>query len=281
MFLINDAAVILYIRNKYVIIKAKRMEEDLEEYKHALKNAQVIQAGLLPKKRHFNRLFNDYFIFYKPYHFLSGDFYWVGKNENLTYIVVGDCTGHGISAALTSVLAINLFEYTIMNKKITQTDKILQEVDKKFIESFKNIEDNPYDNPWIDLSIVCINNIEKKLYFSSANRKLLYIRNAIPEVYKGSHYPIGGWQIEEKRNFHSTTIEFQDNDVIYLGSDGFQDQIGGPKNKKYKSKKLHEFLNIISQKTHIEQKKLLDLELKNWRKGNKQVDDICIISVRL
>ena len=142
---------------------------------HNLESARIVQQGLLPKERHFNRIFKNHFVLYKPQHVISGDFYWVGEANSLKYLVVGDCTGHGVSAALISVLALNLFEYSIMNKKIKKVHRILQEVDKKFIESFKDTEQTVYDNPWIDLSIVCIDEKEGKLYFSSANRKLLLV----------------------------------------------------------------------------------------------------------
>lgn len=167
---------------------------DQLENKQSLESARIVQQGLLPKDRHFKRVFDNHFVFYQPQNIISGDFYWVGEIKNQKYLVVGDCTGHGVSAALISVLALNLLEYSIMNKKIKKVHKILQEVDKKFIESFKNSQQSNYDNPWIDLSIICIDKKEQKIYYSSANRKLLLVdKSKKGELYKGSRYPIGGW----------------------------------------------------------------------------------------
>lgn len=254
----------------------------LTEVQHQeLLNARIIQQGMLPKTRHFNRIFDESFIMYKPQNIISGDFYWIGQQNNLKYLVVGDCTGHGISAALLSVLAINLFQYAIMNKGIKKTDKILREVDRKFIESFKNSEDKTFDNPWIDLSIVCINEEKNILQFSSANRKLMHVTKSKMSINKGNRYPIGGWQLEHNRLFESQEYSYEKGDILYLGSDGFQDQIGGENNKKYKSKRLHQFLLEQHKLTLSAQKQKLEIEFETWKNNNEQLDDVCIVGVKL
>lgn len=253
-----------------------------KEYREGLSSAQIVQTGLLPKARHFERLFSDHFVFYVPQDLVSGDFYWVGRRHNLRYLVVGDCTGHGISASLLSVLALNLFEYAIMNKGIKKPSKILKEVDKKFIESFWTSSNDNFDNPWIDLSIICIDEKSKKLQFASANRKMLHVSAAKEiTIYQGSRYPVGGWQIEDNRTFETTTFKYNSGDAIYLGSDGFQDQMGGPKNKKYKSKNLHEFLIENSQLPFSEQQHKLKSEFNAWKKCNPQTDDVCLVGIKL
>lgn len=251
------------------------------EYLKSLESARIIQNGLLPKKRHLKRIIPSSFILYEPRDQVSGDFYWIGKKNGLNYVVAGDCTGHGVSAALLSVLALNLFEYVIMNKGLKRIDKILQEVDKRFIESFRD-EKETIDNPWIDLSIIAIDSKNQKIHFSSANRKALFInQKGTMELFRGSKYPIGGWQIENHRSFASQVIPYEKDDMIYIGSDGFQDQIGGPKNKKYKSKNLHKALVQISRHPLHVQKLKLDNELKNWKGKNEQTDDICLLGIKL
>ena len=247
-----------------------------------LLTARIIQLGLLPKSRHFNRIFEDHFVLDLPLNIVSGDFYWIGEKHNLKYLVVGDCTGHGTSAALLSVLAINLFEYVIMNKGLKKIYKILQEVDKKFIESFKDAGEGTFDNPWIDVSIICIDEQKNKLYFASANRKLLHVsQETEPTIYKGNKFPIGGWQINDRRVFDTQCIDYHKGDQVYLGSDGFQDQLGGPKEKKYKSKKLHSFLISNAELPLAEQEDALREELSQWKKDALQTDDICIVGVKL
>lgn len=257
--------------------KPKNHYKDYDE----LYNAQIIQQGLLPKRRHFKRIFNDSFVVYIPQNIISGDFYWIGEKKNFKYLVVGDCTGHGISAALLSVLAINLFQYAIMNKGIKKTNKILQEVDRKFIESFKNSDTGNFDNPWIDLSIVCIDELEKKIYFSAANRKMLHISGTEVNLHVGNRYPIGGWQIERNRIFNSTVIDYNPGDLIYLGSDGFQDQMGGVHNKKYRSQQLHSLLYYLSRHPLARQKDELIAAFHKWKGEYEQIDDVCIVGIQL
>ncbi|OFZ55377.1 MAG: hypothetical protein A3D92_23015 [Bacteroidetes bacterium RIFCSPHIGHO2_02_FULL_44_7] len=253
-----------------------------DEYKKSLLNAQFVQQGLLPKKRHLKRVFTSSFVMYRPKDFISGDFYWLGRKNQYRYLVVGDCTGHGISAALSAVLALNLFEYTIMNKGLAHTDQILSEIDKRYTESFTGTHSDSFDNPWIDLSLVRIDDETGSIQFSSANRKMLHVRSgSFANIYKGTGYPIGGWQIQDKRIFQTVEIDFMHGDRIYLGSDGFQDQFGGPSDKKYGSDNLHDLLIANSSLPFDEQLERLTDELEMWKGKLEQTDDICIVGIEL
>lgn len=254
----------------------------LQEDEQSLLSARFVQQGLLPKERHFNRMFSEHFVLYFPQRILSGDFYWVGHKHDMRYLVVGDCTGHGISASLLSVLALNLFEYVIMNKGLKKPNKILKEVDKKFIESFKDAEKVSFDNPWIDLSIVCIDDKNKCIHYSTANRKILHIdEQGFSCVYKGSSYPIGGWQVEEERHFETRSFSFKSGDILYLGSDGYQDQIGGERSKRFTSKRLHHLLCEVHPLPFTYQKERLAMEYVKWKGNEMQMDDVCIVGVKL
>lgn len=255
---------------------------NVNEHHQQLLSAQYVQLGLLPKKRHFDRLFSQSFVLFLPKSMVSGDFFWIGQKHNMRYLVVGDCTGHGISASLTSVLALNLLEYIIMNKGIKRTKQILEEMDKRYIDCFMDNNDVSFDNPWIDLAIIAIDNEEKKIYFSSANRKLLVVKNdGSNETYTSNGYPIGGWQIQSNRSFETTVIPFETGDRVYLGSDGYQDQFGGPKDKKFRSKNLHSLLANHSFSSLEDQKSSLHETHVDWRGSQEQTDDICIVGVEL
>lgn len=254
----------------------------LEEDEKSLLSARFVQQGLLPKERHFKRMFKEHFVLYFPQRIISGDFYWVGQKHDLKYLVVGDCTGHGVSASLLSVLALNLFEYVIMNKGIKKTNKILKTLDNKFIESFKDAQKVNFDNPWIDLSLIRIDEKHQKIQYSTANRKLFHVpKKGEAKIHRGSSYPIGGWQIEENRTFDSASFHYEKGDAIYLGSDGFQDQIGGPRDKKFTSKRLHNLLDEIGPlPMHYQQEKLA-IEFMKWKGQESQTDDVCVLGVRL
>lgn len=252
------------------------------DFESSLRSAQIVQQGLLPKARHFDRNFENSFVIYLPQHIISGDFYWVGKSKGLKYIAVGDCTGHGVSGALLSVLGLNLLEYAIMNKGIKKTNKILKELDARFLESFQSYSTDKFDNPWIDISLVCIDEKEHKIHFAGGNRKMLLVpQSNAPTLHSSNRYPIGGWQIETDRKFESKTVSFEKGDRLFIGSDGIQDQLGGKKNKKFKSRQLHSILTDSSQLTMKEQKEYILEQFNDWKGKSDQTDDVCLVGVQL
>lgn len=263
------------------VVSNELTEKDIHNHIESLRYASIIQKGLLPKRRHFRRHFEDHFVLFRPMDFISGDFYWVGARDEFTYLAVGDCTGHGVPGAMLSILARNILEYSIMTKSIFSTDKILREMDKKFIESFFNVKEEEFNNDWVDVSLVKIDHLKSQIEFSSANRKILHVGKTGSQLYSGSSYPIGGWQIEKRRKFDRVLIPFEKGDSLYLGSDGYQDQIGGEKGKKYSSRRLHEILTKWYELPCSTQKSKLVKELDNWQGKNDQIDDICIVGVRL
>jgi serine phosphatase RsbU (regulator of sigma subunit) len=253
------------------------------EFVSSLKYAAILQRGIFPKQRHFDRVFEESFVLYLPQQIISGDFYWLSQvNDHLTYLAVGDCTGHGVPGAMLSILANNLLSYSILNKRIKKTSKILQELDKRFIESFSSdLQEEGFNNDWFDISLVCINSKNKTIQYSGAKRKGLLVQKEGSKILKGSNYPIGGWQMAEKRHFDSITISYEPGDALYLSSDGYQDQIGGHKDKKYKSYRLKDTLITNSKSSMEKQKNLLLNQHKDWKGANEQTDDICLVGVRL
>lgn len=256
---------LLYKKNKEII--------------SSLNYAQIIQKGILPKQRHFKRLFSDSFVFYKPQSYISGDFYWIGEVSNYTFFAVGDCTGHGVPGALLTMLAHSFLNYIILGKQITNPSEILKEFDKKFIETFTNDNNEEFENDWIDIALCCFDKEKNLLYFAGAKRKILLISDGEPFLVAGSNYPIGGWQLEKNRTFDTQIIPIKPKDMIYLGSDGFQDQIGGKKNKKFGSKNLHTLLTEIAHYDGETQLKIIKKTFKNWLSSTEQLDDVCMMGI--
>lgn len=269
------------IEEETEIVFETHVQQQLKHYQDSLNYAQIIQEGLLPKRRHLNRLFKEHFLIYQPLYTVSGDFYWCCQHNQYKYIVVGDCTGHGVAGAMLTVLALGLFNYAILSKGITSTDKILQEVDKKFIEAFQQQTDEEFNNDWIDVAIVRIDEKNHQLQFSSANRKLFFVdQKGDQHIIEGSRYPIGGWQVEQKRAFLSTCLWYEPNDIIYLGSDGYQDQLG-TNGKKFGSKHLHQLLSKIAHLPLTEQRKHIVQQQKTHQGNEHQTDDITLMGIRL
>jgi serine phosphatase RsbU (regulator of sigma subunit) len=247
-----------------------------------LKYAAIIQQSLLPKKRHLDRISSDHSLIYQPLEHVSGDFYWTSKRDIFEFIAVGDCTGHGVPAAMLSLFVLNLLEYLVMNKGLINTAEILKELDKRFIESFHERKDYLYNTEWIDISMVCINRRMNEIYFSSANRRILIVkRNGEMLVQKGNNFPIGGWQFAENRDFSVQITPFAQGDVLYLGSDGFQNQLGGEKMKKFGANRLHHFFADHVDLTLNEQFSRLQKSFDDWKGTEEQTDDICLLGIRL
>lgn len=252
-----------------------------EELTSSLRYAQIIQSGVLPKSRHFNRLFEDFLILYKPQSYVSGDFYWIGEVGRIVLFAVGDCTGHGVPGAMLTMLAQSFLNHIILGKQLTNTSLILKEFDKKFIETFQDENDNFYANDWIDIALCGYDKDTFELEFSGAKRKILVVNKHESRIIKGSNYPLGGWQIEKNRDFEAHKIELKKGDMVYIGSDGFQDQIGGKKAKKFGSRQLHEILKDIYSLPCEKQLMILKKKLKDWKQGEQQLDDICIMGIRI
>lgn len=253
------------------------------EFLSSLKYAAILQQGILPKQRHFDRIFQDSFVLFLPQHIISGDFYWLSQvNEDLIYVAVGDCTGHGVPGAMLSILGNNMLNYAILNKRMKKVSKILMEMDKHFIESFSSeMSDDGFNNDWMDISLCCIDRRNKIIHFAGAKQKVMLVRETGAELLKGSNYPLGGWQIAKDRSFNMESVAYDAGDALYLSSDGFQDQLGGPNDKKFKSVTLRNILQDNASLTMTEQKNLLYSEHIDWKGTNEQTDDICLIGLRL
>jgi phosphoserine phosphatase RsbU/P len=254
--------------------------EEKKDLVDGLTYAANIQTGIYPKKRHFERAGLDAMIFHRPRNFVSGDFYWVARVENKVFFAAGDCTGHGMSGAMLTMLGVSLLNYAVLNKGVQQVSEVMRELDKKFLEIFDSAETNRHNNDWVDMTLCCYDTEKNTLDFCCANRKLLHITNGMAYTYSGVNYPVGGWQLEKNRLFEAQQITIQKDDVIYIGSDGFQTQFGGSQNKKYGSARLHNFLVAISAMETHTQAQLLTHELQLWTGHFPQTDDILVLGVR-
>lgn len=251
-----------------------------KEIVDSIQYARLIHQAILPKQRHFDRAFKESFYIYQPKDFIGGDFYWVTKVEELSYIILGDCTGHGVPGALLSVLGHSLLNYIVHGKNILSCKEIITELDQKVIDSFHMAQEERFNNDWMDISICCYNNKTNILEFSGAMQSLYLIRNENLFEYEGNKFPVAGWQIESERNFISHFINIQKNDIIYLLSDGLSDQFGGPQNKKFNRRRLKELLLSVSNLNMDKQKEMILHVFNKWKGNEEQVDDVCLIGIK-
>lgn len=245
--------------------------------------ASEIQNGLLPKKRHFDKIKMDYGIFYRPHSVLSGDFYWLGFKDDKTFLAVADCTGKGISASLLSVMGISLLNYIVLSKNYETLGDYLKELDKKWLETFQSEnEDKMFNNDWMEIALLKIDRNNFMLEFSGARLSVIIRRTdgKLVEM-RSNRYPIGGWQIEKNREYHTEKIFLEKGYEIYLFSDGITDQFGGDKDKKFGRKNLRKLIQMEFKGSMKEKVDYIKEMLEIWMGKHYQTDDITLIGLRV
>ncbi|MEI6407769.1 MAG: two-component regulator propeller domain-containing protein [Bacteroidota bacterium] len=270
-----------------------RINSNIIEHKNlsitdSIRYARRIQLATLPYN---DVIFNELpesFILYKPKDIVSGDFYAFAKKENTILIAVADCTGHGVPGAFMSMIGTNLFNQVINEKNIYRPSEILNHLDKGIERALKQEETDNHDG--MDI-IICSLNFDTKCFeMAGANRPLWLIRkNKSEKIVNDEDYlqiirpdknPIGGFHQKTKENFTNHSFNFEPGDTIYLFTDGYADQFGGPKGKKLLSKRLRDYLLEIKNLPIKEQEVLLENYFEKWRGDHEQVDDVLIIGIR-
>jgi len=260
--------------------------------------ARRIQKAVLPSPAYMDNILSDYFTIYKPKDILSGDFYWVREIEGYRVIIVADSTGHGVPGALMSMLGVTLLNEQFRTYGVRQPNVILGHLRNKVKELLFQEGSLNDQKDGIDMAIAIIDREKNELQFAGANMPLFLIRekefageaegylvlsqeNDEYKLYKiiSDKQPLGvHW---EETDFTNHVIKFQDRDAIYIFSDGYVDQYGGKKRKKFKSKKLMKLLLSLQDGSMDIQKKLLEDAFERWRGTNEQIDDVCVFGLRL
>ncbi|MFC2090943.1 SpoIIE family protein phosphatase, partial [Bacteroidota bacterium] len=239
--------------------------------------AERIQRAILPSLE----LFTDeleHFVLYKPRDIVSGDFYWVDKVDNRQIIIAADCTGHGVPGAFMSMLGVSLLNEIILNRHIIDPDKILNNLRSMIIESLSQDTSGSGVKDGMDMTVTVVDYENDRLYFAGANNPLYMIRDDELITYKPDKMPVAIHEI--MNDFVVTEIELKKGDVFYTFSDGFVDQFGGPKQKKFLSKNFKKLLLEIQNFEMIDQGKKLDEVFEAYRNDVEQVDDVVVIGIK-
>jgi len=259
--------------------------------------ARRIQKAVLPSPPYLNKLFADYFTIYKPKDIMSGDFYWAREIEAHRVIIVADCTGHGVPGALMSMLGVTLLNEQFRTFGIRPPGEILGHLRNKVKEILYQDGSGNDQKDGIDMAIAIIDPSGETLQFAGANIPLFLVRetkhagdteedlavsleddNYLLYKIKSDKQPLGvHW---EERDFTSHLIQLQERDSLYIFSDGYVDQYGGKKRKKFKSKKLMRLILSLQDASMDMQKKLLEDAFERWRGNQEQIDDVCAFGLR-
>jgi tetratricopeptide (TPR) repeat protein len=287
-------------RQKAIIEQQKHLvDEKNKDITDSIRYAQHIQHAVLPPDEKVKEYLPESFILYKPRDIVSGDFYWIDKVESNILIAAVDCTGHGVPGALVSIVGNNGLYRSVNEFKLTQPAAILDKLDDFVNKSFRKKSSKEAVKDGMDIALCAVTPINSssprkyKVQYSGANNPLwVYKRNQNGSVQENGPYsfmeikpdkqPIGQFTADEPNHpFSNHEILLQEGDTFYIFSDGYADQFGGPKGKKFKSSQFKELLMEIQSLDLTEQHEALNNRFEEWKGSLEQVDDVCVIGVRL
>ena len=257
----------------------EHIEKQNKEIKYSFDYAKKIQNTVLPRHEVFDGLFGEHFIFFKPKDIVSGDFYWVSQSEQRIVLTAADCTGHGVPGSLMSMLGITMLHEIVNEKNVLHSEDILNQLRLSIARTLKQEGKIGEQKDGIDMALMIYDTASKKLEFSGANSPLYIIRNGEMLEYKGNNMPVAYY--EKMSDFTRYTIDMKQGDRVYMFTDGFPDQFGGPQGKKFKYRPFKDLLLEVHERPLEEQQRILSLIFDEWKGDLSQIDDVLVIGLRL
>jgi len=279
------------LRHSYENLEEKVVErtQELQEQKlivevknheivESIQYARFIQQALLPLETEIQSSFDEHaFVYYAPKDIIAGDFFWFEKRSSSSWFAVADCTGHGVPGAMVSVLCINALVQSLSQDENQSTGELLDKVRELVVQTLTKEARSVKDG--MDISLARFDHETKILQWTGANNPLWIFRGEEILITNPDKQPVG--QFDGAKPFTTHEIQLEANDWIILFLDGYADQFGGPKNKKYKYATLKEFIQAHKDKTGSELKQELKSEFENWKGLNEQTDDVCVMGIKI
>ncbi len=245
----------------------------------SIRYARRIQETILPPQSMINRLLPNSFVLYRPKDIVSGDFYWLTEtDDNKVLVSAIDCTGHGVPGAFVSIVGHNSINRVVKEFGITQPAAVLDKLNELVVKSFSKQQEHEVKDG-MDMALCMLDRENMILEYAGANNPLYLIRNGELSITKADKQPIGAY--ENRKAFTNHRFELQKGDVIYIFSDGYIDQFGGPNGKKFMSRRFREMLLQIHKLHPMEQKEFLNKTIVEWMDKEEQIDDILVIGIRI
>ena len=280
------------IESQKEIVEAQKheVEEKNKDITDSINYAQRIQRSFLPKPDDLDEWLGEYFVLFQPKDIVSGDFYWgasvktTSKTEKETRVIVfatGDCTGHGVPGAMMTMIGNTLLNQTLHHPDINTPADALDFLNNELPKNLKRQKGETSIRDGMDLVMIAIDKTAGKLYMAGANNSLYLIRDKKLVEYRGDSQAVTASDDSEKLNFTDHRIDISPGDVIYMTTDGYPDQFGGPKGKKFKFKQLEEMLVAGSDLPMEDQKIILEQKFATWKGELEQVDDVTVVGIRV
>ena len=253
----------------------KEIDRKNREILDSITYAKRIQTAILPPRKMLEKYLPNSFILYKPKDIVAGDFYWLEPVDNQVMFAAADCTGHGVPGAMVSVICNYSLNRSVREFNLRLPGEILDKTKELVVKEFEASEDDVKDG--MDIALCSIDGL--KLKYAGAHLPLWIVRNGKILETKPSKQPVG--KFETSAPYITHEIDLQKGDGIYIFSDGIVDQFGGPKEKKFKANALRELLLSNQEASMCEQKEIIDASFEAWKGDLDQVDDVCVIGVRV
>jgi len=271
------------VRQKAEIeLQSQKIEVFYKQVTDSIHYAKRIQEAILPPDSFVKKLLPDSFVLYKPKDIVSGDFYWVEELNGKALFAAVDCTGHGVPGAFMSIVGYNLLKQIVSKHQEPKPSLILDELSKGVSDTLhqRNYEDST-SRDGMDIALCAFDQKEYELEFAGAFNPLFFVRDEEIFEIKGNKFPIGIFLEKEAKKFTNHKMKVKKGDVVYIFSDGYADQFGGARGKKFMQSQFRSLLFDIHKKPMPEQRRILDQTIEHWRGNEDQVDDILVIGLRV
>ncbi len=275
----DGVSTVEYTQNE-LLQRIAYLEEKSAEMQESIRYAGSLQLSILPNQRVLQNIFNDAFVFFQPKDVVSGDFYWTFQHNDDVYFAVGDCTGHGVPGALVNIAGTTLLRQIIRLDGVSDPALIMRILDYELVSLFNDNLTEGTRKDGMDI-VFCKFNLRKKTgSFCGAGRPLILVRDGeLVEFKKGADAI--GYSSDGEKNFETIHFSLVEGDQFYLFTDGYTDQFGGDNVKKFNRKRFRNLLQSLDGFAFDKQKKELELSFNNWKGNQEQIDDVCLIGVRI
>lgn len=257
----------------------KLMLQQRDDITASINYAQRIQFNLLPNERLFHEYFEDHFIMFSPKDIVSGDFYWMQKIDDKLVLVLGDCTGHGVPGAFMTLLGINLLNNIVLEARLTEPGMILNQLDQR-LEEYFGATGKAKMSDGMELTVCVMDDNKEEIAYACAGSKLLIHSNDGFTLFKGNSEHIGDRKRSDFKGYVTQYTNFTAKDTVYLFSDGFQDQFGGPKNKKHSFRRMLDLFESNVNLSLADQRMMIEAEFDQWMSNQPQTDDVTVIGIQ-
>lgn len=263
-------------QRKEALLVLKQKNKDITD---SIRYAKYIQEAMLPSSERIANSFSDSCVLYLPKDIISGDFYWFKDLGSKKMLAVADCTGHGVPGAFLSIIGNELLSLFAESLGDMNPGELLELIDLRIAQSLNQESNQGADG--MDIALISYNSDDGLLNYAGAYRPLIMVRNNELTVLKPTRSSVGGFNNKQTKRFANTQLETLPGDCFYMFSDGYQDQFGGQKGKKFMSRRLNNLIRDIHQLPLDEQKEKLHQTLLNWKGSEEQIDDISLIGFKI